>query len=380
MIDLVINFALIVLASAAACLLLLLTTRLHGRHSMDHDLEGVQKLHVTPVPRIGGLAIVAGLFLGTLLVHRADADAGQAMLKLLVAGLPVFVAGLVEDLTKRVSIRTRLLASFVAAAIAAWLVGAHLGRLDMGSMVDPVMQLTWVSVLVTCFIVGGITHSINIIDGLNGLASGSVVIMLTGIGLLAWQAGDGLVMQLCATGVAACLGFMVFNFPAGRIFLGDGGAYLAGFWLAECAVLLLVRNPSVSGWAALLACLYPVWETVFSMYRRRVMRGTQVGRPDRVHLHQLVFRRLVCVRLGAGRLPALKHALAVPVLWLLVLCCQVFAQLGVMHGGWIALGAALFLYAYHGLYKAMLIRAQPTADASPARGSASGASTVRLAN
>jgi UDP-N-acetylmuramyl pentapeptide phosphotransferase/UDP-N-acetylglucosamine-1-phosphate transferase len=268
----------------------------------------------------------------------------------------LFAAGLVEDLTKRVSVRTRLVASFVAAALAAWLVNAHLTRLDMGPAIDPVMQLGWVSVLVTCFVVGGITHSVNIIDGLNGLASGSVVIMLAGVGLLAWQAGDGLVMQLALAGIAASAGFMLFNFPAGRIFLGDGGAYLAGFWLAECAVLLLVRNPSASGWAALLACFYPVWETVFSMYRRRVMRGTAVGRPDRVHLHQLVFRRLICIRVGSSRAAAVKHGLAVPVLWLFVVFCQVFAQLAEVHAGWVGVGVPLFLWAYHSLYNALLIR------------------------
>lgn len=348
------------LGSALACLALLLTKKLHGRHSMDHDLGSIQKLHVSPVPRIGGVALMVGLVFGAFVIEAQNGEAAATMIGLLLASLPVFAAGLVEDLTKRVSVRTRLLASFVAAALAAWLVNAHLTRLDMGPAIDPIMQLGWVSVLVTCFIVGGITHSVNIIDGLNGLASGSVLIMLGGLGLLAWQAGDHVVMQLCLAGMAACGGFMVFNFPAGRIFLGDGGAYLAGFWLAECAVLLLVRNPAASGWAALLACFYPVWETVFSMYRRRVMRGTAVGRPDRVHLHQLVFRRLICIRVGSSRAAAIKHGLAVPVMWLLVLFSQVFAQLGELHGGWVAIGIPLFLIAYHRLYNALLIRNLPT--------------------
>lgn len=358
------------LASALTCLALLLTKKLHGRHSMDHDLASIQKLHVSPVPRIGGVALMAGLVFGAFIVDSQRGEASAAMTGLLVASLPVFAAGLIEDLTKRVSVRTRLIASFIAAALAAWLVDAQLTRLDMGPAIDPIMQLGWVSLLVTCFIVGGITHSVNIIDGLNGLASGSVVIMLGGVALLAWQANDMVVMQLCLAGMAACGGFMLFNFPAGRIFLGDGGAYLGGFWLAECAVLLLVRNPSASGWAALLACLYPVWETVFSMYRRRVMRGTAVGRPDRVHLHQLVFRRLICIRVGPSRAAAVKHALAVPVLWLLVLLCQVFSQLGERHAGWVWVGVPMFLMGYHGLYSALLIRTTSTPAAAAGEGDA----------
>jgi UDP-N-acetylmuramyl pentapeptide phosphotransferase/UDP-N-acetylglucosamine-1-phosphate transferase len=82
------------------------------------------------------------------------------------------------------------------------------------------------------------------------------------------------------------------NFPLGKIFLGDGGAYFLGFALGWMAVLLSSRNPQVSPWACFLVCGYPIIETLFSILRR-VKRQAHFGHPDRLHLHSLVRARWV---------------------------------------------------------------------------------------
>jgi UDP-N-acetylmuramyl pentapeptide phosphotransferase/UDP-N-acetylglucosamine-1-phosphate transferase len=89
------------------------------------------------------------------------------------------------------------------------------------------------------------------------------------------------------------LGFLVWNFPRGLIFLGDGGAYLVGFWVAELSVLLTTRNPEVSKWFPLLLCIYPIFETLFSIYRRLIVKKSNPSKPDASHLHQLVYKRVV---------------------------------------------------------------------------------------
>ena len=89
--------------------------------------------------------------------------------------------------------------------------------------------------------------------------------------------GDDTVATLALIGVGAVLGFFFWNFPGGLIFLGDGGAYFLGFYVAELGILLLARNPSVSPMCPLLICIYPVFETLFSMYRRKVLRGRADG-------------------------------------------------------------------------------------------------------
>jgi hypothetical protein len=116
---------------------------------------------------------------------------------------------------------------------------------------------------VTVFAVAGVANSINIIDGFNGLASMCCVLILLCLAYVGFQVDDLLVAWLALAGVGAVLGFFVWNFPAGLIFLGDGGAYFMGFYLAEVAILLLHRNPTVSPMFPLLLCIYPVFETVF---------------------------------------------------------------------------------------------------------------------
>ncbi len=278
-------------SSLVACALIVLTQRWHGALSLDHDVAGTQKFHTVPVPRIGGVALGVGL-LSAALAWLLDSDAPDSVqaLWLLVAGIPAFLAGLMEDVTKRVSVRTRLMATFASAALAIWLLDAKLNRLDT-YLLDDLMLYAPVAILFTCFAVGGVANAVNIIDGFNGLAGSTCVLMFAGLALLAHGEGDTLVFQLCLMGMGAFLGFLCLNFPFGKLFLGDGGAYLAGFWLAECGVLLLSRNPEVSTWAVLLCCIYPVWETFFSMWRKSVVRKTGMGKPDKLHFHMLVYRR-----------------------------------------------------------------------------------------
>lgn len=315
---------LIVGASFAACLVVVLTQNWHGKHSLDHDLNGAQKLHAKPVPRVGGLGLFVGLLIAGLASYVTHGNSYPTTLTLLVCALPVFLAGFVEDLTKRVSVRTRLLSSFVSAALAVWLLGAQLTDVDVPGL-DALMRFSIVGVLFTVFAVGGVTHSVNIIDGLNGLAGGAVCIMLAGLASLSWIYGDAVVMKLCLWGIAGLVGFMLLNYPFGKIFLGDGGAYLAGFWLAECAVLLLVRNPEVSTWTVLLCCLYPVLETAYSMFRRHVIHKVPSGLPDMAHMHQLLYKWLKRKTPRALLPHWLSHGVTSVKIWAIVAVCQLVA-------------------------------------------------------
>jgi UDP-N-acetylmuramyl pentapeptide phosphotransferase/UDP-N-acetylglucosamine-1-phosphate transferase len=303
----------VLVASFAVCAILVLTQRWHGAISLDHDLTGAQKIHQNPVPRVGGVGVMAGLLMGVVLGYNLGGTTWPVVIKLLMCAIPAFTAGLIEDLTKKVSVRARLLASFVSAAMATWVLDASLLRLDTPYL-DHLMTIGPVAILFTCFAVGGMTNAINIIDGLNGLASGAVALMLAGLGAIAWQFGDYLVFELCLWGIGAMVGFMLLNYPFGRIFLGDGGAYLAGFWLAECAVLLLNRNPNASTWAVLLCVMYPAWETIYSMYRRQFKDKTDAGAPDSEHFHHLVLK---CVErlLGPRSQAWQRHGLATLTVW-----------------------------------------------------------------
>jgi UDP-N-acetylmuramyl pentapeptide phosphotransferase/UDP-N-acetylglucosamine-1-phosphate transferase len=284
-------------ASFMVSLLIVRSQKWHGGLSHDHDLDGVQKVHTTAVPRIGGLGVIAGILLGCVAFQKLFQDAQESALRvemflLLIASLPAFLAGLIEDFTKRVSVRMRLMATALSALVASALLGATVSELDLWG-VDALLAFTPFALLVTAIVVAGGSNAINIIDGFNGLSSSTIVIMAAGLAAVALRCGDNLVASLGVLGIGATLGFMMLNYPRGRLFLGDGGAYFLGFWVSEMAVLLLVRNSSVNAWQVLSICAYPVIEVLFSIYRRRFIQKVSPGAPDALHLHTLVYRRLV---------------------------------------------------------------------------------------
>jgi UDP-N-acetylmuramyl pentapeptide phosphotransferase/UDP-N-acetylglucosamine-1-phosphate transferase len=328
--------------SAAVSILIVASQRWHGKHTLDHDLTGVQKFHATAVPRIGGLAIVLSIACALLLCDQLFAGMfsprrfHRAWL-LIAAGIPAFVAGIIEDLTKKVSVQVRLVASISSALAASCLLGATIDGLDIWG-VDRL--LTWFpfALAITAITVSGGVNAINIIDGFNGLAAGTVLIMLCALGMVAHAVGDIFVMQLAIFGGAAALGFLFVNYPNGRLFLGDGGAYFLGFWVAEIVVLLLVRNPKVNAWQLLSICAYPVIEVGFSIYRRKVIRQMSPGAPDGLHLHTLVYRRLV-PRLFTGLAQPWQKNAAVGCVMLPGIAVASF--MSVMSAGGIALNIAI---------------------------------------
>jgi UDP-N-acetylmuramyl pentapeptide phosphotransferase/UDP-N-acetylglucosamine-1-phosphate transferase len=275
------------LASLFVALLLVFTKRWHGRFSMD-ELEGIQKMHFTPTPRIGGLAIFVGAIAGWSV---SVPEVTKILSVLVVAGLPAFAFGLAEDVTKKVGVLTRLLATMASGVLGWWMTGSSLTSVDF-PLFD--FALTWVpaSVLFTAFAVGGVANAVNIIDGLNGLASGFLVLAFLGIGCVAALHGDLYLSVACLSMAASIVGFWLVNWPWGKMFLGDGGSYFGGFTLAWASVLLIERNTQVTAFAALLICIHPVMEVLFSIYRRR-LKKLHPGHPDRLHMHSLIMRRCV---------------------------------------------------------------------------------------
>jgi UDP-N-acetylmuramyl pentapeptide phosphotransferase/UDP-N-acetylglucosamine-1-phosphate transferase len=272
--------------SFAICLGIVLTKRLHGQHTLDLA-AGIQKVHSEPTPRIGGLAIFVGLCITWVFTPPLVAVHLQA---LLLASLPAFLAGTLEDLSKRDKVSERLLATFLSGILAWWLTGVSLTRIGIPGF-DFLLSIVPISVIFTAFAISGVANAVNIIDGLNGLAGGVVLVCLCALGVIAFRIGDVEMAKLCLVLTAAIFGFMLVNYPRGKIFLGDGGAYLLGFLLGWCAVMIAMRNPGISPWGPLLACGYPILEVLFSMARRRA-RKLKIGQPDRLHLHSLLWARL----------------------------------------------------------------------------------------
>lgn len=324
---------------------LVMSAHKHGHLTMDVP-GAVQKFHLDPTPRVGGIAIyIAVAAAWVLMPGFAEA---KLLSTLLVAGMPALFVGLWEDVTKRVSVRTRLLVTMASGALAAMLTGVALTRVDVPAVE---FVLTWwpLAVLFTAFAVGGIANAINIIDGFHGLASGTVIISMLALGGIAFSVGDIPLATVTVVMAAAVAGFWLVNFPWGKLFLGDGGAYFSGFTLAWLCVELLARNSAVSPWAAVLICGYPTIEVLYSIYRRRMQRRSP-GEADRHHLHSLVATQLVHPKL-ANFPPNLRNAAVSVVMWICALTPVIPAVLFPSRPDVLIPALALCLLGYHLFYR-----------------------------
>ena len=325
-------------------LFLIATQRWHGRFSLD-GLDGVQKLHEKPTPRIGGIAIAAGLLAAWFSANPAQR---QVLGPMLLAGIPALLFGLAEDISKRVGVLPRLLATMGSGAVAWYLTGVAMQDTGFPPL-DWLLQYLPFAVLFTAFAVGGVANSVNIIDGFNGLAAGAVAIMLGALGWMALQVDDPTIAGICFLGASSALGFVVVNWPLGKLFLGDGGAYLIGFVLAWLAVLLPMRSPNVNAWATILVCAYPVIEVGFSVRRRRHSRGQHAGQPDKLHLHHLLHRRIIKKLFPALSKP-LQNGLTSPIAWLLTAIPAAWAVYFAQNTPLLAVGFGLAVAGYGALY------------------------------
>lgn len=332
------------LSTLLVTFLLVVTKHHHGHLTLDSTI-GVQKFHVEPTPRVGGVGIYIGVLLAWAMVsHKPVKD---MLGTILLASIPALAFGLLEDITKRVGVLPRLLATMVGGVVAWLLTGIAVNRLDVQGL-DWIMAFTPVAVLFTAFAISGLVNAINIIDGFNGLASGASIIMLSGLAAISFTAGDTELASACFVFGGAILGFGLLNWPFGKIFLGDGGAYFVGFGIAWLSVLLLTRNANVSAWSLLLVGAYPVVEVLFSIVRRQ-RRRLSPGSPDRLHLHSLVKRRVV-PRLLPDATDLIKNSTTGTIMWLAALVPVVIACAWPHNTAVLAAAFAICTFLYSAVY------------------------------
>ena len=329
---------------------------LHAHFTSDFDLSGVQKFHTVAVPRVGGLGIILGVLLALIFRYFQNSDVGILGLLLIFSGLPAFFSGLIEDITKKVGVRIRLLATVVSAGLAGYFLNAWLNSVQIFGIDNLMFSYPFIAIIITCFAVGGVANSFNIIDGYNGLSSVVAVIILSGITYVAFQVSDYSIMISALAMIGALLGFLVWNYPRGLIFLGDGGAYLVGFWVAELSVLLTARHPEVSKWFPLLLCFYPIFETLFTIYRRVIIKKSHPGMPDASHMHQLIYKRIVRWSIGSNdvSLSTQRNALTSPYLWVLTVISVIPAILFWRYHIVLKFFTVLFGIAYIYIYRSIV--------------------------
>ena len=259
-----------------------------------------QRFHLGDVPRLGGAALVCGMAVSWVLGAWQSAHGGDpGSLRLgswvwgwLAALLPAALGGIAEDMTQRLSVRYRLILTGASGVLAIAVLELAIPRTGWLWFDSVLAAAPWLGIALVLLAVAGLPHAFNIIDGYNGLAGMVALIVCLALAHVALQVGDRALAALLVSTAAATGGFLVWNYPRGMLFAGDGGAYVWGVVIALASISLVQRNTDVSPWFPMLLLIYPVWETIFSIYRKAV-RGVSPGVADALHFHQLIYRRIV---------------------------------------------------------------------------------------
>jgi UDP-GlcNAc:undecaprenyl-phosphate GlcNAc-1-phosphate transferase len=260
-----------------------------------------QRFHIGHVPRLGGAAMLMACIGGWVWMVVSEPVFGvvnsipitlRDALGYCGVALLAALTGLLEDITHAMQPRWRMLGTALAAVFALAVFGIAVPRLEIPGLEQVWSALPWLGVALAVFAVAGLPHSVNIIDGYNGLAGLLTLICCLAIFYVALAVGDRQLAGVIAVLAGATAGFLIWNYPHGLIFAGDGGAYLWGGVIALATVQLVQRHVEVSPWFPVLLLAYPIWETLFSIWRKRSM-GRSPGLPDGLHFHHLIFRRVV---------------------------------------------------------------------------------------
>jgi UDP-N-acetylmuramyl pentapeptide phosphotransferase/UDP-N-acetylglucosamine-1-phosphate transferase len=353
--------ALIVISFLVSAFAVQVFMRRARRHARLYGADMPQRFHKGHVPRLGGAGIMLGMGVAWLVAGLGTDIFNvywpvKASAIALACMAPAVIGGIVEDVTQRVSVRYRLGLTIGSALLLCWVLGLGVSRTGVELVDRALSAWPYMAVLFAAIAIGGLPHAFNIIDGYNGLAGTVAVLVCLAISHVALQVGDRQLaaMVICLTG--ATLGFLIWNYPRGKIFAGDGGAYVWGMVIAVACVSLVQRHPTVSPWFPMLLLIYPVWETMFSIYRK-LARGQSPGMADALHFHQLIFRRIVRVAFAddeARQLLARNNRTS-PYLWLFAAATVVPAVLFWNRTWVLVIFCALFVATYVAAYL-MIVR------------------------
>lgn len=326
---------LLVMSSAVSLIVTVFLIR-QSRRNVPVYGEKPQRFHAGEIPRVGGVSILAGVVVGWLLAAATTYFQNWLNVGIswpfsfywIAATLPAVLGGIFEDVTQTLSVRYRLMLTAGSAAVACALLGLSVQRLGLPVVDDWLVMVPSAGIALAFFAVCGLPHAFNIIDGYNGLAGTVALLICVAVAHVALQLGDRELAAMVMCLIGATAGFLFWNYPRGLIFAGDGGAYLWGLVIAIASILLVQRHDQVSPWFPMLLLIYPVWETIFSIYRKLV-RGGSPGVADALHFHQLIYRRIVrgVFHDDASRRMLMRNNRTSPYLWSFTLLAVVPAVL-----------------------------------------------------
>lgn len=239
-----------------------------------------RRVHKEPMPLLGGLAIFISVVVSSFVFLPKD----KSLLSIILGGSIIIISGVIDDILG-LSPKKKVL--FQLAAGIVLIIGDV--KIDFVtnpfSMQDTLFYLKWLSVPVTLFWVVGITNTVNLIDGLDGLADGVAMISSFSLMMVAAKFGYSNVMILSCILGGACLGFLPFNFNPAKIFMGDTGALFLGFMLAAISIEGVMKSiATIAIIVPIIILGVPIFDTTFAIFRR-LLNGKSITSADKGHLH-----------------------------------------------------------------------------------------------
>ncbi len=309
------QYLLVFLAGFIITLLCTPLVRIIAYKSGAVDMPEQRKIHKDPMPRLGGLAIYVGFMAAVLFFVESD----PKVTGLLLGGTIILILGIFDDI-KGISPQVKLLGQTAAALV---VIAFGINIQFLSNPFDSLIFLGSLSIPFTILWIVGITNAVNLIDGLDGLASGISVIALCSFSYIAFV-NEQFTVSLLTFLLASCiLGFLRYNFYPAVIFLGDSGSMFLGFNIAALAVYGLLKGVTLIALIVPLMILgVPIFDTFFAIIRRK-REHQPIFKADKKHIHHRLLNR------------GLNHWQAVLIIYLLSMCFSASAL-------WFSLNSRLF--------------------------------------
>ena len=239
-----------------------------------------RRVHKKPMALMGGLAIYISIITTSLIFLPID----KTLISIIIGGTIILISGIIDDINE-LSPRKKLLFQIIAAVVLV------IGDVKIDAITNPftktsnLINLGIFSVPITIFWIVGITNTLNLIDGLDGLAAG--VAMISSLSFLAVASKFNYIPVIIMSSIIAgsCLGFLPYNFNPAKIFMGDTGALFLGFMLAALSIEGVMKSVATIAVVVPIIILgVPIFDTTFAIFRR-LLNGKSIAEADKGHLH-----------------------------------------------------------------------------------------------
>lgn len=249
------------------------------------DIPNERSVHKKPTPLLGGIAIFLSFLFGFILFGNQN----PLMISILIASFLILLLGIFDDI-KPIKARYKFVIHILVALIVVFYGGLKLTHVDIFSLS---LNFKWMSPYITILIIVGIINAVNLIDGLDGLCAGisSIYFLTIGVIALILNKFNGLDIILSFIMLGATLGFLVFNYPPAKIFMGDTGSTFLGLMISVIMLLGFKTVTLTSLLIPLVLLILPITDTLFAIIRRALNKKT-IGQADKEHIHHQLLKHL----------------------------------------------------------------------------------------